>query len=131
MKELAEQDFLGLCFVNLVDFDMLYGHRNDIDGYAAALTEFDAWLSDFLPLLGEEDALIVTADHGCDPGSEGTDHTREYVPLIVYGRQINPIDLGERACFADVAATVLEWLDATAVTEGKSFAREVEKKNHA
>ncbi len=128
---IAKQDFTGLCFVNLVDFDMLYGHRNDVDGYAAALSSFDRWLADFLPLMGEEDALILTADHGCDPGSEGTDHTREYVPLLVYGKGIEPLDLGERGCFSDVAATVLDWLGVASVTEGESFAQEVIKKTDA
>lgn len=121
-KELAGRDFHGLCFVNLVDFDMLYGHRNDVDGYAAALTEFDGWLTGFLPLLGEEDALIITADHGCDPGDISTDHTREYVPLLVYGKRIAPVALGTRTCFADVAATVCEWLGAVRPSAGISFA---------
>ncbi len=87
---LAARDFHGLCFVNLVDFDMVYGHRNDVDGYAAALSEFDRWLAAFLPTLGKDDALLITADHGCDPAFPGTDHTREMVPLLVYGEGITP-----------------------------------------
>ena len=119
--ELAKRDFSGLCFINLVDFDMLYGHRNDADGYARALTEFDSWLPSFLSHLGEEDALIITADHGCDPGDVSTDHTREYVPLLVFGKGIAPTDLGERACFADVAATVCRWLGVDADFPGEAI----------
>ncbi len=83
--ELVNTDFNGLCFVNLVDFDMLYGHRNDVDGYAKAIAEFDKFLGEFLPMLKATDMLIITADHGCDPGDISTDHTRECVPLLVYG----------------------------------------------
>jgi phosphopentomutase len=86
----AKKDFHGLCFVNLVDFDMLFGHRRDIDGYAKALSEFDAWLPEFMAQLGDEDLVMITADHGCDPGYLATtDHTREYVPLLVMGKQEN------------------------------------------
>lgn len=91
---LADRDFHGLCFVNLVDFDMVYGHRNDVDGYAAALSAFDTWLGTFLPTLGKDDALLITADHGCDPTFPGTDHTREMVPLLVYGDGIAPENRG-------------------------------------
>ena len=85
----AARDFHGLCFVNLVDFDMQYGHRRDVDGYANALTEFDTWLGQFLPKLGEDDLVMITADHGCDPAyTATTDHTREYVPLVVLGKQV-------------------------------------------
>ena len=122
----AKQDFNGLCFVNLVDFDMLFGHRRDIDGYAAALAEFDRWLPEFMAQLGEEDAVIITADHGCDPGySATTDHTREYVPLLVLGKKIKPVNLGERTTFADVAATVAEMLGVALPTPGTSFAKEI------
>ncbi len=123
--EVVKQDFNGLCFVNLVDFDMLYGHRQDIDGYANALTEFDRWLGDFLPRLREDDVLMITADHGCDPGDDSTDHTREYVPLLIYGKDIAPIRLGTRASFADIAATIAEWFGVYLETRGKSFARMV------
>ncbi len=122
-KQLQQEKFEGLCFVNLVDFDMLYGHRNDIDGYAAALSEFDQWLSDFLIHMEKEDILIITADHGCDPGYPTTDHTREYVPLLVYGKQISPQCLGTRDTFADVAATIAQWLDVKYDCIGKSFAQ--------
>ena len=119
----ASKDFTGLCFVNLVDFDSQYGHRRDIDGYARALSEFDAWLPGFLAQLGDGDVLIVTADHGCDPGYEATtDHTREYVPVLVMGKQIKPVDLGTRKTFADLAATVAELLGVPLDTPGESFA---------
>ena len=122
----AAQDFTGLCFVNLVDFDMQYGHRRDIDGYANALTEFDTWLKDFLPNLGEEDLVMITADHGCDPAyTATTDHTREYVPLLVLGKQVKPVNLGTRVGFADIAATVTELLGVDYKTTGKSFAKEI------
>jgi len=120
------KDFKGLCFVNLVDFDMLYGHRRDIDGYANALSEFDGWLKDFLPTLGEDDLVMITADHGCDPAyTATTDHTREYVPLLVLGKSIKPVNLGTRYSFADIAATVTELLDVEYQTTGRSFAKEI------
>ena len=122
----ADQDFEGLCFVNLVDFDMLFGHRRDIDGYAAALAEFDAWLGTFMEKLGEDDLVMITADHGCDPAyTATTDHTREYVPLLVLGKQVKPVNLGTRTSFADIAATVTELLDVPYETAGKSFAKEI------
>ena len=122
----AAQDFRGLCFVNLVDFDMVYGHRRDIDGYASALTEFDAWLGSFLPKLGPDDLLMITADHGCDPAyTATTDHTREYVPLLILGKQVKPVNLGTRESFADIAATVTELLGVPYDTPGKSFAGEI------
>ena len=122
----AARDFHGLCFVNLVDFDMQYGHRRDVDGYANALTEFDTWLGQFLPKLGEDDLVMITADHGCDPAyTATTDHTREYVPLVVLGKQVRPVNLGTRKSFADIAATVTELLNVPFETPGKSFAREI------
>ena len=122
----AKQNFKGLCFVNLVDFDMHYGHRRDVDGYANALSEFDAWLKPFLAQLGEEDVVMVTADHGCDPSyAVTTDHTREYVPLLVLGKQVKPVNLGTRKCFADIAATIAEMLGITQETPGKSFLAEI------
>ena len=124
----AAKDFHGLCFVNLVDFDMLYGHRRDIDGYANALTEFDTWLGDFLPTLGEDDLVMITADHGCDPAyTATTDHTREYVPLLVLGKKVKPVNLGTRTTFADIAATVTELLNVEYKTPGRSFAKEIIK----
>lgn len=109
-KALLSRDFSGLAFINLVDFDMLYGHRQDIDGYAQAISDFDKWLGDFLPALGDEDVLMITADHGCDPGDESTDHTREYTPLLIYGKGIFPINLGTRYGFSHIAETVCDLL---------------------
>ena len=123
----AAKDFQGLCFVNLVDFDMVFGHRRDIDGYAKALTEFDTWLGGFLEKMGDEDVLMITADHGCDPGyTATTDHTREYVPLLVLGKQVKPVNLGTRESFADIAATVAQMLDVQLTTEGVSFAAAIQ-----
>ena len=122
----AERDFNGLCFINLVDFDMVYGHRRNIDGYAQALTEFDAWLKEFTAKLGEDDIFMITADHGCDPAyTATTDHTREYVPLIIGGKKVKPVNLGTRKSFADIAATVTELLGVEYKTPGKSFAKEI------
>ena len=122
----AKTDFHGLCFVNLVDFDMVYGHRRDIDGYAKALTEFDTWLGTFLPMLGDEDLVMITADHGCDPAyTKTTDHTREYVPLVILGKQVKPVNLGTRRSFADIAATVTDLLGVEYDTPGESFAKEI------
>lgn len=105
-------DFEGICFTNLVDFDMLYGHRNDIDGYAKALTYFDKNLSRIIDGMKSEDLLMITADHGCDPGFEGTDHSREYVPLLVYGKNIKTgINIGTRDTFADIASSVLDYFE--------------------
>ena len=117
--------FEGLCFTNLVDFDMVYGHRQDIDGYAAALGEFDKWLSDFTAKMSDSDLLIITADHGCDPGDKSTDHTREYTPLIVYGKGVKPINIGTRGSFADIAATVADILKVDFDCDGDSFANQL------
>lgn len=122
----ANKDFHGLCFVNLVDFDMLFGHRRDIDGYANALSEFDAWLPGFMEKLGPEDLVMITADHGCDPAyTATTDHTREYVPLLIMGKQVKPGNLGVRTGFQNIAATVADLLDVKLETTGKSFAEEI------
>ena len=122
----ASKDFSGLCFVNLVDFDMQFGHRRDALGYAKALSEFDAWLGDFLKTLGDDDLLMITADHGCDPAYLATtDHTREYVPLLILGQQVKPVNLGTRESFADIAATAAQLLDISLETPGKSFATEI------
>ena len=122
----ADRDFRGLCFVNLVDFDMVYGHRRNIDGYAEALTEFDTFLGSFLPKLGEEDVVMITADHGCDPAyTATTDHTREYVPLVVLGKAVKPGNLGTRSSFADIAATVTQLLGVEYDTPGESFADQI------
>ena len=126
---LAERDFTGLCFVNLVDFDMHNGHRQDPDGYATALAEFDRWLPGFMEKMGPDDLVMITADHGCDPCDQSTDHTREYVPLLVLGRQVQPVNLGTRSTFADVAATVSELLGVEYETEGASFAKDILQKH--
>ncbi len=121
-----EDDFTGLCFVNLVDFDMIYGHRNDIDGYAAAATLFDRQLGEMMEKLRDDDVVLITADHGCDPGFPGTDHTREYVPMLLYGRQVREgVSLGTRSSFADIAATVLEMFGVPESLDGTSFWKEV------
>lgn len=119
---MLEKNFSGICFVNLVDFDMLYGHRNDIDGYARAAAVFDRQLHIFMDKMRKEDILVITADHGCDPGFPGTDHTREYTPLLVFGGDIRPgVNLGTRKTFADIAATVLDIMDTDDRTDGASF----------
>ena len=124
----AKRDFHGLCFVNLVDFDMQFGHRRDIDGYANALTEFDTWLGEFEKTLKEDDLVLITADHGCDPAyTATTDHTREYVPLIALGSRVRPGFLGTRASFADIAATVTELLGVPYKTTGRSLVKELLK----
>lgn len=114
--------FNGLCFTNLVDFDMSFGHRRDAAGYAQALNEFDVWLGGFLEKMQPEDVLIITADHGCDPAFTGTDHTREYIPVLVCGDAVKPADLGTRACFGDIGATVLDLLGVSGSLDGESFA---------
>ena len=123
--ELQNKDFDGLCFVNLVDFDMLYGHRNDVDGYAKALTEVDVWLDKFISNMREDDILIITADHGCDPKTESTDHSREYVPVLVYGNNIKSNNLGIRTCFSDLGKTILDIFGIKNEMPGKSFKSEV------
>lgn len=113
-KSLAymEKEFDGLCFVNLVDFDMLYGHRNDIDGYAKALAYFDEKLPLLVKQMREDDVLMITADHGCDPGyTVSTDHSREYTPFLMVSKKLPIKNLGTRKTFADIGKTVLEWLD--------------------
>ena len=105
-----QEDFKGFCFANLVDFDMLYGHRQNIDGYAEALAAFDAWLPSFINGMKEGDVLMITADHGCDPGDDSTDHTRENVPFIMYGKGIEPKNLGTVEGFSFIGETVKELL---------------------
>ena len=119
------EDFEGLCFVNLVDFDTLYGHRQDVDGYAEAFARFDSWLPSFIEKMRDEDVLMITADHGCDPGDSHTDHTREYTPLIVYGGPVKPVNLGTRAGFSDIAASAAEYLGSPYRGDGTSLWREI------
>lgn len=109
-EEFAEKDWEGFCFVNLVDFDMSYGHRNDVEGYTNALNEFDKWLGDFMPKLRDDDVLMITADHGCDPVTPSTDHSREYTPLLVYGKNVPPQNLGTIDGFDSIGRMVLEEL---------------------
>ena len=117
--------FHGLCFTNLVDFDMSFGHRRDPEGYAMALSEFDVWLGTFLEKMLPDDVLFITADHGCDPCYTGTDHTRECIPVLISGDGIKPGNLGTRACFGDIGATVLELLGAEGKLDGESFANKI------
>lgn len=120
--EYLDKDFEGLCFVNLVDYDMLYGHRRDIDGYARAMTYFDEKLPDIMGKLREDDVLMITADHGCDPAYKATtDHTREHTPFIMYGKNIKPVNYGTRETFADIAATVLDYLGVDKQVSGTSM----------
>ena len=123
------KDFNGLCFVNLVDFDAVYGHRNDVDGYANALSEFDAWLETFIKNLKQNDILIITGDHGCDPSTKSTDHSREYTPMLIYGNNVKEgVNLGVLDSFADISATVLEYLGVDkGDTAGCSFLSKVIK----
>ena len=123
---LTAQDFEGLCFVNLVEFDSAYGHRRDIAGYTQALNTFDAQIGALLPQLGEDDLLILTADHGCDPAAHGTDHTREYIPVLVWGKAVKPVNLGIRTGFSDIGQTVCEALGVPAKgLAGTSFCPEI------
>ena len=122
----GSRDFNGFCFVNLVEFDSSYGHRNDVQGYTAALNAFDAQLGALLPLLREDDLLIITADHGCDPATPSTDHSREYIPLLVWGSSVQPVNLGIRTGFSDIGQTVADALGVSAEgLAGTSFAQEI------
>ncbi|MDN5305282.1 MAG: phosphopentomutase [Fusobacteriaceae bacterium] len=121
--EALKEDTKGLIFTNLVDFDMVYGHRRNPEGYANALIEFDNYLPEIIENMKEKEILIITADHGCDPTYKGTDHTREYIPILVYGKGVKSVNIGERETFADIAATIEEiLLDKEA--KG-SFAKEI------
>ncbi len=126
--EYAGKDFAGLCFVNLVDFDMVYGHRNNVPGYTEALNQFDRRLGELMPLLGEGDLLIITADHGCDPSTPSTDHSREHVPMVAWGPGVKPgVNLGTRDTYAHIAATVADYLGVEPPAAGKTFLAEILK----
>ncbi len=123
---IMDRDFSGLCFINLVDFDMVYGHRNDIEGYAKAMREFDLRLGEVLAKLRDDDLLIITADHGCDPATPSTDHSREYTPMLAYGNDIKAVNLGIRNSFADIGKTAIEWLGVNDDDLfGESFLKEI------
>lgn len=122
--EYLDKDFEGICFINLVDFDMLYGHRRDIDGYAKALSYFDGKLPEIMAKMRDEDVLMITADHGCDPGYlKTTDHTREYTPFVMYGKPVAPGNLGTRKTFADIGASVLQYFDIVPDFAGEGILR--------
>lgn len=123
--ELLTRNFNGLAFINFVDFDTMYGHRRDVNGYAEAVMRLDAWLPGFLSGMQREDILMITADHGCDPNYTGTDHTRENVPLLVYGRKIRPGNLGTLPTYSDIAATVAAYFDVPYSLNGKSFLNQI------
>lgn len=125
--EMLDKDFNGLCFTNLVDFDMLYGHRNNVDGYALAYTEFDKWLAGFIEKLNDDDVLMITADHGCDPATPSTDHSREYIPLLIYGKNVKSVNLRIRETFSDIAKTINEIFDIENDLPGQSFWSEISK----
>ncbi len=123
LQAIAQEDWPGLCLINLVEFDMVYGHRNDAAGYARALNRFDARLADLLPVLRADDVLMITADHGCDPDTPSTDHSREYVPLLICGQCIQPgLNLKTRKTFADAGATAAALLGVATRTDGESLA---------
>ena len=124
--EYMDRDFEGLVFTNLVDFDMVYGHRNDAEGYAKALSYFDSRLPEILGKLRDDDILMITADHGCDPVTPSTDHSREYIPLVVYGKKLKTgVNLGTRSSFADIGATILDYFGQKITIAGESFLKEI------
>ena len=125
MIEFADKDFKGSCYLNLVDFDAAFGHRRDPLGYANCLEEFDEQLGELMDKMNDDDLIIITADHGNDPTYKGTDHTREYVPLIVYAKNIKPVNLGTRETFADIGATIAENFELKKPEIGKSFLKEI------
>ena len=126
--EYTKKDFNGICFTNLVDFDMVYGHRNDVEGYAKALTYFDENLPRIIEGLKDEDILMITADHGCDPSTPSTDHSREHTPLVMTGKQVKAgVNLGTRASFSDISASILDYFGIHGKTEGESFLTEILK----
>lgn len=123
-----KDSFTGILFTNLVDFDMQYGHRNNVEGYGRALVEFDDRLPEILDMIQDEDILFITADHGCDPTTASTDHSREYTPLLVYGKFLKSgVNLGTRSSFSDIAATIAEYLNINADIAGRSFFKAIAK----
>ncbi len=125
-KELQKKDFNGLCFVNLVDFDMKFGHRNDVDGYANAVAEFNGWLPSFLDDMRDDDVLMITSDHGCDPLTPSTDHSREYIFLLATGKPLKEnVNLGTRDSYSDISATILQMFNIENTLAGKSFYEDI------
>ncbi len=116
----------GLIFTNLVEFDSSWGHRRDAKGYGRGLEEFDGRLPEIMSAMDEEDILIINADHGCDPTFKGTDHTREYIPVLVYGSGIKPVNFGTRSSFADIGQTIADYLGAKPIDNGKSFLKDIQ-----
>jgi phosphopentomutase len=127
--DVLNKDFNGLCFVNLVDFDAKYGHRNDVDGYAKALSEFDEKLPLIIDKLRSNDLLIITADHGCDPLTKSTDHSREYVPILIYGNNIKSgVNLKTRKSYSDISKTILEYFNISSLgLDGEGFLSKIIK----
>lgn len=123
-----KKDTEGLIFTNLVDFDMLYGHRNNVEGYSKALEYFDSKLPEIVENMKETDMLIITADHGNDPTTPSTDHSREYIPVLIYGKEIKEnVNIGTRKTYADISATVLDILGLEKLENGESFRKEILK----
>ena len=118
MKDAPDE---SIVFTNFVDFDMLFGHRRDVDGYADALEYFDGRLPELQEMMRPDDILIITADHGCDPTWEGSDHTREHIPVLVYGEKVSPGSLGKRATFADIGQSLAAYFDLPPTDYGESF----------
>lgn len=119
------EDFGGLIFTNLVDYDMLYGHRNDVDGFAKALEEFDERIPQIIDAMNDDDLLFITADHGCDPTTPSTDHSREYIPLLIYNKNIKRTNLLTRQTYSDIAATIAQYLGIDSELNGTSFLEEI------
>ena len=124
--ELLDKDWRGLCFVNLVETDSVFGHRRDVDGYATAVSKFDKQLGELMEGMRAGDVVMITADHGCDPAFKGTDHTREYIPFLAWGKALKPdTDLGTRVGFGDIAATILDMFGINVDTiDGRSWKEE-------
>ena len=128
LVDFMDEDFTGMLFANLVEFDMTYGHRNDVEGYAQKLKEFDEFVPIIREKMGENDFAMIVADHGVDPTTKSTDHSREYIPLLVFGKPVqNSVNLGVRDSFADVAATIGESFNVTMPEIGTSFLRSILK----
>jgi len=123
-----KQNNTGLIFTNLVDFDMNWGHRNDVNGYSRGLEDFDKRLADVISSMNDTDVLFITADHGCDPTIPGTDHTREYIPLLAYGKGLkNNINLNTRNTFSDIGQTIAEIFNVSPIKNGVSFLQQIKK----